>query len=313
MTLAVTERKPTLLSRNYKAPIFPRKHHDDFDLQDVTFIPQNEGTEVTRHTFAIYPREGCHNLYYVFFDGTDPRERRSISPIFALTYCAIGTGIPRAQNVLYPEFPPPYTAPYYLLARTAAINPPTLIPLDVSGGAILWTGDEYTYISTTHQPSLPLCPIIATYNGAIRTYVIRIDRTDATFNQPTFGLAVEGVSLNPSTAIEETAWQTIFECIPPGASGFGSLSTDPTLNEWVGLLENGIGPSPDITVSQPFGFDFPWFQQGPFSGITMDTTSPNTDNANSMLAVKFTSISAITYIADITKGWKLFPAVPPPR
>lgn len=313
MTLAYTERKPTLLSRNYKAPIFPRTHHQDFDIQDVTFVPQNEGTEVTRHTFTLYPRNGCHNVYLVFFDGTDPFQRRSISPIFAFTYCAEGTGIPTAQNVLYPAFPPPYDPPYFVIARTAAVNPPTLIPLDLSGGEIVWLGDQWFATVHVHQPSLPTCPIIDTYNGAWREYVIRVDRSDVTFNQSLFGLAVAGVQLNPPAGIVEEPFFGFFECIPPGTDALASLDVNPALGEWVGLLESGTGPSPDVTVSPPFGFDFPWFQPGPFDGITVTAHSSNSDIANTMLAVTFQSVSGITYIEDITSRWKAFPAVPPAR
>lgn len=312
LTLAYTYRKPTLLAKDYSGPIFPRTHHQDFDLQSVTFVPQNETGDVLVHTFDIIPAPGCHDIYYVAFDGPDPFARRSISPIFALTYCSTGGGVPEYQRGRSNIVPPTLATPYWILTSIIVTDATDFEPLQSDNATVFTLSDPVQALVAHYNTHVNPCPPQDQFNGAMQTYLVLCEEPLPVFNQPWLGNCINGVGNQPTQDFSLVQDYKQYDCLSAGwtVESLGDLKTGPnqvSLFDW-----RGFGYGGWEETLPPFLNDAWSIAYGPAVEPTMLVKSVNGDCCWTATQVRFNIAGEITDLADITTGWKKRPALPEP-
>lgn len=88
-TLAWTTTRPGEHARQLIVRGKAKAHHNDYSLRGAHLVNQENPNPTATHLFFIPLMFGCHDYYYMSFDGTDPQHFHSTSPIFAFHICVL--------------------------------------------------------------------------------------------------------------------------------------------------------------------------------------------------------------------------------
>jgi hypothetical protein len=310
--MAYSYDRPSVGARNILRSTDLVVHHNDYKLIDAFLLPQNEPGEVTIHTFTLFPKVGCHNIYYAFFDGHDPQAAHSISPIFALTYCAIGGDAPQVGLYDYPAHPNPFSAPFWAVIVDVRASLAPLTPLTGTNVQIFPLTALDNYQTHVHLNNPPICTIFTTSNNGIASYLAYIEDDSYSFNHAFIGPAIKGPPAPPFLpALSYARIDGLFVCgfstnysfqaLNPPATGYTTTAT---------LRASGSGGSLGIDPPYPFTFDSHLEGPGPAPNFT-DFIS-NGDNKADCVSATWPGGTQVISLGNITKNWRHLPAEPVP-
>lgn len=265
LTLAYTYHRPGIHERNIIRLGVSRPHHNAYDLGDVTLTPQTTNLSVTTHIFEVPALEGCHLLYFAAFDGTNPHAFYSISPIFALAYCATNTDPNYIVNFPVPVAPSALTIndALFIIGSATGSNPlfgwsgPPLIELvSITLNRRTTPGIHKVWAATGFTVPPTFTPLV----GGFQTRVARCHA------QPSFA----GFSTKQDT-------QQVTLSFPPSFQTFAISSTannDTTANRNRALLSGSASIGNDVSIDAQSGYNYPSASLGePFTYFSATPTN----------------------------------------
>lgn len=310
LTIGYSYQTPNERNALLGRPTFPRPHGPDYNFSNTIFLRQQEPGPSITHTFVIHPKVGCHNIYLAAFDGAEPRLSHSRSPIFALTYCATGSGGPIFQRNVTNNSPPNMPPPYWILLRLEDPLPGPTPPLSSPNCDIYLLDSQTGGQACWYNVSFPGCPIFECYDAQLSTYLCLSHANIPTFSRPWFGSAIGNVKTSPFPPYSTTTERGEYVCLTPGwttstQGGYSIAPNQACLSIWGGYGFGGWeGTDP------PWPND-PWpYGVGPLPAPVIHDGSNNGDLVWQFSQVVFDYDSEVTFLADITKHWKSFPNPP---
>lgn len=312
LTLAYTLRKPYDHPSTLATPTQARSHHITYELRGTVLVNQQENGAVLEHTFYTYPPEGHHILYCMAFDTTSFATHHSISPILAFEYdLVLG---PVNFSPVIPSSGGQYHADIGDFILVDTYNSPLPPPAPSGSGFDLqsisgpnhFTGIQYSPIGPPYHP-------IGATNYQTETWKLNVTASSQTIANIGLRQArIYGPPAPPAFSVYSESWLTAFD--PSTGLGIQQVVNYPFLTR-DGDLALFYLTGPSVTLNPPAwqvvnGMFLNYGGVQPFDITTFGTT-PITATAQFTAYVFYASALQLT-VTNVTKGWKLIPALPVP-
>lgn len=310
LTLAYTYTKPDQNIRNLVRYGVARPHHISYQLREFSLAYQVQTPPGTMHTFEIPFLANCHKVYYAAFDGTNPLTFHSISPIFAIEYCANGAPFPTTTYWAFIGRPFDLQTGDFLFVSTQGNDEAsvTVPPSTFYTTTLLLPPTELTSHPWTNLPAPPWHPY-DTFTNWYTSFILHFINPPPAFDPGYAGLAIRGApNLTPGSPTLSLAAYPFIEPPSPDAKAFtipnfSLISQYAIVNAIEALPRGANNPDPSWSNQLANFFEHP----GPVGAFTKEISGVSGDGYVALSGANFERGQAVTTIADITKLWRKLP------